>query len=234
VDDDLNGLDEDDVDWSAVPLDEIIRMTEVGQTATADGGTSAIAGLHVQDTSSTGNIHDHVDVELRRSGGGLATAGVYLLRVDLTMPGFSEGAPVFLIYETPGIASGTKTIARTQVENQLVQPLCNDGIDNDGDGLTDFAGGDPGCSDANDASEKTASLPCDDGIDNDLDGKIDFRAVDFGAADLFATRDLECASPTDPSGEAVAPAVPALPTAGLITLAALLAAGARRLTARRA
>jgi hypothetical protein len=33
---------------------------------------------------------------------------------------------------------------------------CEDGVDNDGDGLVDFVGGDPGCGDASDASERDA------------------------------------------------------------------------------
>jgi hypothetical protein len=48
---------------------------------------------------------------------------------------------------------------------------CSDGVDNDGDGLTDLT--DPGCSDAGDDSEKDASLPCDDGVDDDSDGFVD-------------------------------------------------------------
>ncbi|MEE4298053.1 MAG: hypothetical protein V2J24_01310 [Pseudomonadales bacterium] len=38
-------------------------------------------------------------------------------------------------------------------------PQCSDGIDNDGDGLTDFSGGDTGCTDANDTDERE----CGDG-----------------------------------------------------------------------
>jgi len=53
-------------------------------------------------------------------------------------------------------------------------PNCADGVDNDGDGLTDFAGGDPGCDSAADPGERAATLPCDDGIDNDGDGAIDY------------------------------------------------------------
>jgi DNA-binding beta-propeller fold protein YncE len=51
---------------------------------------------------------------------------------------------------------------------------CADGLDNDGDGFADFAGADPGCLDALDASETEDGFPCDDGIDNDGDGRIDF------------------------------------------------------------
>ena len=51
---------------------------------------------------------------------------------------------------------------------------CSDGIDNDGDGLTDFPS-DPGCANASDTSEQDAGLPCDDGIDNDGDNLIDLQ-----------------------------------------------------------
>ena len=55
-------------------------------------------------------------------------------------------------------------------------PNCGDGIDNDGDGLTDFAGGDPGCDSATDLGERGPTLACDDGIDNDGDGTTDHPA----------------------------------------------------------
>jgi spore coat protein A len=58
---------------------------------------------------------------------------------------------------------------------QTVAPVeaCQDGVDNDGDGFTDFAGGDPGCDSALDLGERAPHLPCDDGIDNDGDGFSD-------------------------------------------------------------
>lgn len=49
---------------------------------------------------------------------------------------------------------------------------CNDGQDNDGDGLTDYPD-DPGCDDAFDPDE-TDIPACADGIDNDDDGDTDF------------------------------------------------------------
>lgn len=52
------------------------------------------------------------------------------------------------------------------------EAACNDGVDNDGDGLTDYPD-DPGCEDAFDADE-TDIPACADGIDNDNDGDIDF------------------------------------------------------------
>jgi hypothetical protein len=56
---------------------------------------------------------------------------------------------------------------------------CDDGTDNDGDGFIDFVGGDPGCADAADLSERSPLLICDDGADNDSDGRIDFDPVTY-------------------------------------------------------
>jgi hypothetical protein len=63
---------------------------------------------------------------------------------------------------------------------------CQDGIDNDLDGFVDYPN-DPGCSSANDPSEREASRVCDDGLDNDGDGLIDYPS------------DPGCVSPIDGS-----------------------------------
>ncbi len=72
------------------------------------------------------------------------------------------------------------------------RPLCDDGLDNDGDHLIDYPA-DPGCSSRTDNSELPVNTPppttpqCNDGIDNDHDGKIDYPA------------DPQCSSRTDNS-----------------------------------
>jgi hypothetical protein len=53
-------------------------------------------------------------------------------------------------------------------------PACDDGHDNDGDGLVD--GADPGCASSSDESEHDAAYECDDRLDNDADGKFDYPA----------------------------------------------------------
>jgi len=66
-----------------------------------------------------------------------------------------------------------------------VPPLaqCEDGVDNDGDGLIDFPA-DPGCDSPadNDETDPVAGAQCSDGLDNDGDGLIDFPA-DPGCTD---------------------------------------------------
>ena len=74
-----------------------------------------------------------------------------------------------------------------QFQTVATTPACQDGLDNDGDGLTDFAGGDPGCDSAGDLGEHAVGLPCDDSLDNDGDGLRDYPA------------DPGCAAPDSPS-----------------------------------
>jgi glucose/arabinose dehydrogenase len=62
-------------------------------------------------------------------------------------------------------------------------PACNDGLDNDGDGQTDYPA-DVGCRDAGWANEAPA---CDDGLDNDGDGKRDWDGAGAGAPDPQCT-----------------------------------------------
>jgi hypothetical protein len=78
--------------------------------------------------------------------------------------------------ESPGggepQATATKTFTGAQSTNQ-----CQDGVDNDGDGSTDYPN-DPGCTSNtdNDESNPVTSSQCSDSLDNDGDGHVDFPA----------------------------------------------------------
>ena len=63
------------------------------------------------------------------------------------------------------LAIGVARFAKVNFSTTL--PSCRDGIDNDGDGKTDFDGGDEDCSSANDTTEGTF---CQTGTDVDNDG----------------------------------------------------------------
>jgi hypothetical protein len=101
------------------------------------------------------------------------------------------------------------------------KPECADRIDNDGDGLVDFARseGDPGCASRQDASER-GTLVCDNGADDDADTRTDYpgdpgcssatddselgtTACDNGFDDDLDTyhdmRDVGCDDPADAS-----------------------------------
>lgn len=93
------------------------------------------------------------------------------------------------------------------------QPDCDDGLDDDGDGLIDFPE-DPGCAFANDPSEKTSAFECDNGIDDDGDLAIDFPA------------DSGCLHPSNPIEAPEPGAAPSLAAAAI----ALAIATRRRMT----
>jgi hypothetical protein len=102
--------------------------------------------------------------------------------------------------DEPRVAFGSNDDAGTghaqwhEVEFSIV-PECMDGLDNDGDGLTDAAE-DPSCADARSKTERTH---CSDGKDNDADRLIDF---DGGASANggvpIASPDPFCLTGADP------------------------------------
>ena len=74
-----------------------------------------------------------------------------------------------------------------------IDPQCIDGIDNDGDGLTDFPA-DPSCWGNEDDAEYAA---CSDGIDNDGDGNTDFPNDPGCFASFYPLEDPECSDGVD-------------------------------------
>jgi hypothetical protein len=75
---------------------------------------------------------------------------------------------------------------------------CNDGVDNDGDGLVDLAE-DGGCTSADDLNERNE---CNDARDNDRDEKTDYGQRDPGCFNAFgATEDPACDDGADNDGD---------------------------------
>ncbi len=70
--------------------------------------------------------------------------------------------------------SQTQTASCSVVVSAVTAPQCSDGLDNDGDNATDFAGGDFSCSSATDNDETNPRSACQDGLDNDSDNLFDF------------------------------------------------------------
>lgn len=68
-----------------------------------------------------------------------------------------SAAPNGDITKCPDCPRGTPCWCTTHSSDPICAPECSDGVDNDGDGLTDYSGGDPGCTDANDDDETDAS-----------------------------------------------------------------------------
>jgi len=82
-------------------------------------------------------------------------------------------------------ASADLTFAPYRDQVLAITRPCDDGVDNDLDGLSDAD--DPGCLGPGDLSEEPA---CDDGLDNDADGQVDLGDGDCGApGDLLEAAD---------------------------------------------
>ncbi len=106
--------------------------------------------------------------------------------VDLQPVGTTTSAAGSWCVTVPSLYAGQDVSATAQasgeVESGLSTPpeevlgvgvtFCSDGLDNDGDGLTDFPA-DPGCTSPTDLDE-TDVPECSDGLDNDGDGLVDF------------------------------------------------------------
>lgn len=107
--------------------------------------------------------------------------------------------------ESPLATSGALTCGQSftckgTAGARTCQPgLCGDGIDNDGDGKTDYPN-DPGCTDLGDDTEEDPATPpvCANSSDDDADGAIDFPA-DYGCSSAAGTSEVFCTGEVDPT-----------------------------------
>ena len=151
------------------------------------GGSSSVAtGVSANGSVVVGYSNPPYGPFIWDSKHGMRDLSLVLTGLGIDMTGWMD-------LEPSGVSADGQTIVGngTNPEGQqegwiAIIPACEDGIDNDGDGLIDYPA-DPGCTSPSDHSEQDPALPCDDGIDNDGDGLIDYPA------------DPGCTSPTDPS-----------------------------------
>jgi hypothetical protein len=136
------------------------------------------------------------------SGGTAELIGIMLAHISYTTQ------PEKTSLYTNGTIIADLFAYRNQILAIIDQPSCSDGLDDDGDGLTDYPN-DPGCTDASDSSERGAVFECDNGIDDDDDGFLDFP------------NDPDCLGPTDETEAAPVPLPTGLLGASVLTLCML-------------
>jgi hypothetical protein len=149
----------------------------VYQTGTQVLGTRSFS----TNFSQSGQTSHEAQAAAGDSGGAVfAKKGATwkLAGIIFTVAGCQEGSAIFgdLTY------SADLSFYFDQIDEVASVPACDDGTDQDGDGLADYPD-DPGCDDELDSFETSDALPCDDGIDNDGDGRVDFDPdtfADFG------------------------------------------------------
>ena len=128
-------------------------------------------------------------------------------RVELPVAGFGSGSFNTLELRSIGSASAQPVAVDdiSLVPVASAPPACRDGIDNDGDGLSDYPA-DPGCVDADDNDESNPPpAACEDGVDNDGDGLTDYPAdpgcSSAGDDDEYNAPEAACNDGVDNDGD---------------------------------
>ncbi|WP_425395737.1 PEP-CTERM sorting domain-containing protein [Aeoliella sp.] len=139
LDDDMNGLDEQDVDFVR-PDNEVYKVINNG-TFTADASDQLIAGGLIETTAFDGSIHKHPAYRLETLDATTPDAGVYLLSMQLRMDGLETSDPIFLAMRTATLGSDALIAAQTWITDNidmLTSPPMLAG-DYNGDGLVNLA-----------------------------------------------------------------------------------------------
>jgi hypothetical protein len=144
-------------DYDAGQIDEGAAFVFLGSAAGIADATPATAYAQIEGDQDSAHLGWGTNVAV--------SAG------DVNGDGYDDVVAGAYLYDAGHVDEGAAFV-------YLGGPACSNGQDDDGDGLVDFSGGDPGCADAADATE-TADPPtplvCDDGLDNDGDGLVDSR-----------------------------------------------------------
>ena len=160
------------------PLVSLTPGEVVGVGLTIDAGLGSFGPFTVAGSSLGG--YD--------TCGGVISGSTY----TFTVPDFVSSCLIHVaVMDCAGLLtefSQSVTIAASPAS------ACNDGLDNDLDGLTDYTE-DPGCLSADDTAETDPGLPCDDGLDNDGWGDVDL--ADPGCADAADASELDPAVECD-------------------------------------
>lgn len=130
---------------------------------------------------------DEADVVNGDSGGAVFAEGgpgSELIGILYARATFAEQPAGTSLYGNLGLIADLH-VYRDEILAVIDRPDCDDGLDDDGDGLVDW-GLDPGCTSPFDGDERDPALACDNGLDDDGDGLAD-------------EADPGCLSPLDPS-----------------------------------
>ena len=114
-------------------------------------------------------------------------------RLELPVVDNDEGEPIVAALSPEEAVAVTPLWLFADWDPTLEEPRldCENGIDDDGDQLTDLD--DPGCAMDADVSELSAAVACDNGADDDGDGWIDFAGGDPGCRDpLWSAENPAC------------------------------------------
>ena len=131
--------------------------------------------------------------------GGTAPTATALTGTPNSLAVAAATGHLYIGHLREGYVSVFDPVAGKVIQKIGIAPACDDGLDNDGDGLTDRD--DSGCDDARDPVEgdpENGAARCADGVDNDGDGQTD--AADLGCSPTHTTADA-CRNGKDDDGD---------------------------------
>ncbi len=139
IDDNLNGLDVDDVAF--VQADNALFKMISNGTFTADASDQMVTGGLIQETSFDGSIHTHPQYRVEALDATTPLAGIYLVSLQVRMEGLETSDPFFLAMGTSAIDNNALLAAYDWIETNiemLTSPPMPAG-DYNGDGLVSLA-----------------------------------------------------------------------------------------------
>lgn len=95
--------------WAAaVPGAEYVRLDgNLGEeTRWGTGGVTGDAAGLVGQASANGQLHEHLDMRVARTGGGVPAVGAYLIQLQLTSSGTLDSAPFYIAFNRGLSAEG--------------------------------------------------------------------------------------------------------------------------------
>jgi hypothetical protein len=172
---DLPDLQSLTIDTEGSVVDTVLTFMNADCSTSAiacddDGGVGTGDSLITRSFVAAGKYTIGIDTEsIVPNTYNLAVRGIVAPGGSCEHPLFASGVLACSVGFACDGAAGSRTCSVAE---------CIDGLDNNGDGKTDFPF-DPGCSSTSDDSEVTvcpgpACPACSDGVDNDLDGQTDF------------------------------------------------------------
>jgi hypothetical protein len=180
----------------------LIAVTTAGGTGTSTGTFTVVAApVLTSFTPTSGPVGTGVTISgtgftgatsVTFNGTSASFVEVSDVEITTTVPAGATTGPVFV---TNPAGTGASAAHFT-----VIVPECSNGLDDDGDGLTDHPD-DPGCADATDLSEHAPSLACDDGVDGDGDGSADFPSDPGCQSPTSSLENPKCQDGIDNEGD---------------------------------
>jgi hypothetical protein len=114
------------VQFGLLPSGESIALSFSSSSVSIGGSLGEQPGFTIQTPGATGAVHRHLSSVI--SGTGIPANGIYLMALELTVPGLEDSLPFFFVYKN-GVAESAQNLAIDWVKSNLIYPLGDFNLD---------------------------------------------------------------------------------------------------------